>query len=120
MRQAHLDDLVSFITVAESRGFTAAANRLGVSASAVSQAVRNLEQRLGALLFTRTTRSVSLTEAGERYLARIAPSVREIVEASDELADVPARPSGALRLTVSRAAFLFVLQPLLESFLETY
>ncbi|HEX4462670.1 MAG TPA: LysR family transcriptional regulator, partial [Polyangia bacterium] len=120
LRQENLDDLVAFISVAENRGFSAAAAKMGISASAVSQAIRNLEVRLGTPLFARTTRSVSLTEAGERYLARVRPAVAEIAEASDELADVPARPRGELRLTVSRAGFLFVLRPLLLGFAAAY
>src|ERR1051325_4223059 len=111
IRQEQLDDLIAFIEVAEIRGFSAAATKLGVSPSGVRQAIRNLEARLGTPLFARTTRSVSLTEAGERYLERVRPAVAEIGEAFDELADLPARPQGELRLTVSRAGFLFVLRP---------
>ncbi|MGK3973070.1 LysR family transcriptional regulator [Sorangium sp. So ce118] len=76
MRQEHLDDLIAFIEVAESRGFSAAATKMGMSPSAVSQAIRNLEARLGATLFHRTTRSVSLTEAGVTSSASSPPSPR--------------------------------------------
>jgi DNA-binding transcriptional LysR family regulator len=120
LRQDQLDGLVVFVCVAQARGFSAAAVKLGLSPSAVSQAIRNLEQRLRTPLFTRTTRSVKITEAGERYLARVAPAVEELANASDELTDVVARPSGQLRLNVSRAGFLFALRPLLARFLAAY
>jgi len=120
MRQDQLDGLVTFVTVAETRGFSAAAVRLGVSPSAVSQAVRLLEKRVGAPLFNRTTRSVNLTEAGARFLERIRPAVQELASASDELSDSAARPSGLLRLTVPRAAYLFALQPVLGEFLRAH
>lgn len=109
MRQDPLDGLVTFMAVAETRGFSAAAVRLGVSPSAVSQAVRLLEKRVGVPLFNRTTRSVNLTEAGARFLERIRPAVQELASASDELSDSAERSSGLLRLTVPRAAYLFVL-----------
>lgn len=120
MRQNQLDGLVTFVAVAETRGFSAAAVRLGVSPSAVSQAIRLLEKRVGAPLFNRTTRSVNLTEAGARFLERIRPAVQELASASDELSDSAARPSGLLRLTVPRAAYLFALQPVLGAFLRAY
>ncbi|MDM0032026.1 LysR family transcriptional regulator [Variovorax sp. J22P271] len=120
MRQDQLDGLVTFVAVAETRGFSAAAVRLGVSPSAVSQAVRLLEKRVGVPLFNRTTRSVNLTEAGARFLERIGPAVQELALASEELSDSAERPSGLLRLTVSRGAYLWVLQPVLGAFLRAY
>ncbi|CAM5771313.1 LysR family transcriptional regulator [Labrys miyagiensis] len=117
MRQDQLDGLVTFATVAELSSFSAAAVRLGVSPSAVSQAIRTLELRLNATLFNRTTRSVSLTEAGGRYLQRVLPAIRELAEASEELSDDSGRPSGLLRLNVPRAAYMIVLQPILRRFL---
>lgn len=120
LRQDQLDGLVTFVCVARMRGFSAAAIELGVSPSAVSQAVRQLEARVGAPLFARTTRSVSLTEAGERYLARVEPAVEELATASEELSAVDARPAGTLRLNVSRAGYLFVLNPVLARFMARY
>lgn len=120
MRQDQLDGLVTFVAVADTRGFSAAAVRLGVSPSAVSQAVRLLEKRVGVPLFNRTTRSVNLTEAGARFLERIRPAVQELAAASDELSDSADHPSGLLRLTVSRGAYLWVLQPVLGAFLRAY
>lgn len=119
LNQEQLDGLATFVCVAELRGFSAAAVRLGMSPSAVSQTIQKLETRLGTPLFARTTRSVSLTEAGERYLARVAPAVDELSLAAEELSDVGARPAGLLRLNVSRAAYLFALRPVLPTFLAT-
>lgn len=120
VRQDQLDGLVAFLTVAEHQSFSAAAARLGVSPSAVSQQIRHLEQRLGIVLFNRTTRSVGLTEAGRRYLEKIAPSLRELVAASDEIGDPDAEPSGLLRLNVPRAGYMIVLQPVLRAFLDAH
>lgn len=120
MRQEHLDGLVAFVTVAEERGFSAAAVKLGVSPSAVSQAVRNLEQRLGAVLFNRTTRSVALTELGERYLDRVQPALEALGMASEELGQDADTASGLLRLNLTRAAYLIVLQPILKRFLDAH
>lgn len=120
MRQEHLDGLVAFVSVAQERGFSAAAVKLGVSPSAVSQAIRSLEQRLGAVLFNRTTRSVSLTELGERYLERIRPALEALSAATEELGHETDVPSGVLRLNLSRAAYLIVLQPLLSRFMQAY
>lgn len=120
MRQEHLDGLVAFVSVAQERGFSAAAVKLGVSPSAVSQAVRGLEQRLGAVLFNRTTRSVSLTELGERYLERIRPALDALTQATEELGHDTDAPSGLLRLNLSRAAYLIVLQPVLARFMQAY
>jgi len=90
-----------FWKVAEHRGFTAAAAELEVSPSAVSQAIRQLEARLGVRLLNRTTRSVSLTEAGEAYLARVAPALGQVIEAGEELNVLQGRPAGTLRLNAA-------------------
>lgn len=120
LNQEQLDGLATFVCVAQLRGFSAAAVKLGMSPSAVSQTIQKLEARLGTALFARTTRSVSLTEAGERYLARVAPAVDELTLAAEELSDVGVRPTGLLRLNVSRAAYLFALRPILPAFLAAY
>ncbi len=120
MRQNQLDGLAAFVAVAEEKGFSAAAVRLGVSPSAVSQSIRNLETRLGLPLFNRTTRSVSLTEAGARYLERVLPCVREIAAITDELSNESDQPRGLLRLNVPRAGYMIVLQPILRGFADTY
>ncbi|WP_397448099.1 LysR family transcriptional regulator [Pseudomonas sp. NA-150] len=120
MRQDQLDGLVTFVCVAQLSSFTAAATRLGVSPSAVSQVIRGLEQRLGTPLFNRTTRSVALSEAGARFLQRVEPAVLELTTAAEELNDSTGEPSGLLRLNVPRAAYMTVLQPVLADFLTAY
>jgi DNA-binding transcriptional LysR family regulator len=110
----------AFLRVAERRSFRAAATDLGVTPSAVSQAVRALEGRVGIALFTRTTRSVGLTEAGARFLERARPAFQEILAASDAASDLGARPAGLLRLAVPRAVVPLVLRPLLTSFSKAY
>lgn len=120
MRQDQLDGLITFITVAEEKGFSAAAVKLGISPSAVSQSIRSLEQRLGLVLFNRTTRSVSLTEIGERYLERVQPALEQLSSASSDLGREADHPAGMLRLNVPRAAYLIVLQPMLRRFMQVY
>jgi DNA-binding transcriptional LysR family regulator len=120
MRLNQLDGLVAFWKVAEHRGFTAAAAALDVSPSALSQAIRHLEARLNVRLLNRTTRSLSLTEAGEAYLLRIGPAVRDVMEAGEQLHALQGRPSGLLRINAARISTAMVLQPLLAGFLETY
>jgi DNA-binding transcriptional LysR family regulator len=120
LRQDQLDGIVTFIIVAEEQGFSAAAIRLGVSPSAVSQSIRNLESRIGLALFNRNTRGVSLTEAGATYFDRVLPAVRELTSASEELGAALDRPAGLLRISVARAGYLIVLQPILRRFLDRY
>src|SRR3954470_13272811 len=103
VRQGALDGVEAFLGVAQHRSFRRAAAELGVTPSAISQAVRTLEARVGAALFTRTTRSVGLTEAGERYIARAAPAFEELLAAGAVARALGHRPSGLLRLTVPRA-----------------
>ena len=109
-----------FIAVAEAKGFSAAAAKLGVAPSTVSQAVRQLETWLGAPLFHRTTRSVALSDSGAEFLARIGPALQFLDEATETLSDANSRPTGVLRLNVPRVAYLFVWQPVLKQCIETY
>jgi len=118
MKLKQLDGLMAFWKVAEHRGFTAAAAELEVSPSALSQAIRQLETRLGVRLLNRTTRSVSLTEAGEAYLARVGPALGQVIEAGEELNVLQGRPTGTLRLNAARISTALVLQPLLAGFLQ--
>ena len=120
MRLTQLDGLLAFWKVAEHRGFAAAAGELEVSASALSQAIRTLEARLGAQLLNRTTRSVSLTEAGAAYLARIRPALADVLDAAEQLNAQQGRPSGVLRINAARISVAMVLQPLIAGFLEAY
>lgn len=107
-----------FLAVAEMRSFRAAAEHLGVTRPAVSQAIRRLEDRLGVALVQRTTRSVSLTEAGTQLYERAAPAIGEVGLALDATADRDAAPSGLLRLAVSSIAERFISGPLLAGFLD--
>jgi DNA-binding transcriptional LysR family regulator len=91
-----------------------------VTPSAISQAVRTLEARVGAVLFIRTTRSVGLTEAGERFLSRARPAFEELVAASGAARELGQRPTGLLRLTVPRAVVPILLEPLVASFCRAY
>ena len=120
MRLNQLDGLMAFWKVAQHRGFTSAAAELEVSPSALSQAIRQLEARLGVRLLNRTTRSVSLTEAGEAYLARIGPAVTQVIEASEDMNVLQGRPAGTLRLNAARVSVTLVLQPILAEFLKEY
>jgi len=111
-----INALVVFALVAEERNFRAAADRLGVSRSAVSQTIKRLEESLGIALVQRTTRSVSLTEAGERLHAEVGPAItdmRSALEATQALRD---RPRGQLRLAVSSIAERFLSGPFLAAF----
>ena len=120
IRQGALDGVEAVLAVAQHRSFRRAAAELGVTPSAISQAVRTLEARLTAALFIRTTRSVGLTEAGERFLSRAKPAFEELVAASAAARDLGQRPAGLLRLSVPRAAVPVLLEPLIASFCRAY
>jgi DNA-binding transcriptional LysR family regulator len=120
VRRGALDGVEAFLTVAQHRNFRKAAAQLGVTPSAIGQAVRALEARLGATLFLRTTRSVGLTEAGERFLSRAKPAFEELVAASEVARGLGQRPAGLLRLSVPRAVVSILLEPLIASFCENY
>jgi DNA-binding transcriptional LysR family regulator len=115
-----LSGLNALLSVAEKHSFAAAAAELGVTPSAVSQTVRALEERVGVRLLQRTTRSVGLTEAGARFVARVRPALDEVQVAFDSLGELRDRPAGLLRLRMPRFAFTHVLQPRLEAFLDKY
>src|SRR5499427_2844312 len=120
VRQGALDGVEAFLSVARHRNFRRAAADLGVTPSAISQAIRALEARVGAALFIRTTRSVGLTEAGERFLLRARPAFEELIAASEVARDLGQRPTGLLRLSVPRAVVPILLEPLIASFCEAY
>jgi DNA-binding transcriptional LysR family regulator len=120
IRQGALDGVEAFLSVARHRSFRKAAAELGVTPSAMSQAIRALEARVGAALFIRTTRSVGLTEAGERFLSRAKPAFEELVAASDVARDLGQRPAGLLRLTAPRAVVPILLESLIASFSQAY
>jgi DNA-binding transcriptional LysR family regulator len=120
VRQGALDGVEVFLSVAQHRSFRRAAAELGVTPSAVSQTVRVLEERIGSALFIRTTRSVGLTEAGERFLSRAKPAFEELVAASQVARGLGQRPAGLLRLSVPRAVVPLLLEPLIASFCQAY
>jgi DNA-binding transcriptional LysR family regulator len=115
-----LRQVAVFLAVAEARSFRGAADRLGVTRSAVSQTIRRMEDRMGVALVQRTTRSVSLTEAGAKLHERVAPAISEIELALDAAQDLHAKPSGQLRLAVSSIAERFLSGPLLAGFVAAY
>ena len=115
-----LDGVEAFLRVAARRSFRQAADDLGITPSAISQTIRGLEARLGVALFLRTTRSVGLTEAGERFLEHARPAFDEIVAAGDAARGLAERPSGLLRLAVPRAVVPLLLQPVLASFAQAW
>lgn len=120
VRHGALDGVEAFLSVVQHRSFRRAAAELGVTPSAISQAVRSLEARIGAVLFTRTTRSVGLTEAGERFLSRAKPAFEELVAAGEVARELGQRPAGLLRLSVPRAVVPILLEPLIASFCLAY
>lgn len=120
MARQNLNDLASFAVIARARSFTKAAAELGVSASALSQTIRGLEERLGIRLLARTTRSVSTTEAGERLLSAVAPRLDEIEAEVTALGDLRDRPVGTVRITCSEYAAETALWPRLRDALPDY
>jgi len=120
METFNLADLDAFAAVARHRNFRKAAAERGVTPSALSHAMRALEERLGVRLLNRTTRSVTPTEAGEQLLGRLAPALREVVDALDDLNAFRATPQGRLRLNVPRPAARLLLAPLLARFLAAH
>ena len=120
MERNDLSTLAVFLAVAEERSFTRAGKRLGVSASAMSHAIRGLEENLGVRLLSRTTRSVAPTEAGERLLARLRPALNDVQDVLDELSGLRDKPAGRLRLLVPRVAGTAVLGPKLAKFTRDY
>jgi DNA-binding transcriptional LysR family regulator len=115
-----LSVLSALLTVAEERSFTRAAKRLGVSPSAMSHAIRALEEKLGVRLLSRTTRSVAPTEAGEQLLARLSPALHEVEAALNQISGFRDRPAGRVRLLVPRLAVSSVLAPKLGRFARDY
>ncbi len=121
MRQTDpLEGLPVFLAVAELLSFNGAARRLGISASAASQAVRKLEQRIGMPLLRRSTRSISLTDTGVEYFERAGPALRDLLLATQDMAGRSGQPSGPLRLTMPRSAYDGVVAPVMARFQAAY
>ena len=120
MQRGSLADLTTFIAVADSLSFRVAASHLGVTASALSHSMRQLEERIGTRLLNRTTRSVSLTDAGVRLLERLRPAVDQITDALEDLNQERGRPVGRLRIYVTNMAAMAVIAPIWKRYLSTY
>ena len=120
MDRKDLSEMLWFMAVAEERSFTKAAVRLGTSQSTLSLTIRQLEERLGFRLLTRTTRSVAPTEAGERLLRSLAPRISEIESEVDSLMAFRDKPSGTIRISLSDHAFYSVVWPKLKPVLKHY
>jgi DNA-binding transcriptional LysR family regulator len=120
MQRAHLDDLLAFLAVATERSFTKAAAKLGVSQSALSHTIRELEARLGVRLLTRTTRSVAPTQAGERLLRTAGPRLEEIEAELAALSELREKPAGTIRITATEYAADAILLPKLTKLLREY
>ena len=120
MVQDELSILAAFLAVAEERSFTRAAKRTGVTPSAMSHAIRGLEEAIGVRLLSRTTRSVAPTVAGEEIVGRLRPALADIREALDHVRGLREKPAGRLRLLVSRVGARTVLAPKLGQFARDY
>ena len=120
MQRENFNDILAFLAVARERSFTKAAAQLGVSQSALSHAISGLEARLGLRLLTRTTRSVSPTEAGERLVLTVAPGFEEIEAEMEALTELREKPAGTIRITASEHAVSAILWPRLAKFLRHY
>lgn len=120
MARENTSDLLAFLAVARERSFTRAAAKIGVTQSALSHTIRQLEARLGIRLLTRTTRAVSPTEAGQRLLDRIGPHFDEIEAQVEALSELRDKPAGTIRISAADYAIKHVLWPKLRTFLPRY
>jgi DNA-binding transcriptional LysR family regulator len=120
MLHTGLFELNAVASISAHRSFRAAATELGISPSALSHAISGLEKRLGVRLINRTTRSVSLSEAGERFLARVSPALREIAGALEEVNEFRDTPTGTLRINLKERAAHEILRPIVAKFLRRY
>ncbi len=118
MNRSLLNELATFSTVAQTRSFRRAAAELGISPSALSHCMRNLEEKLGIRLLNRTTRSVAPTEAGERLLNRLQPALSDIADALEEINQFRDSPVGHLRLNVPRECARLIIAPLMASYIN--
>src|SRR5580658_3760788 len=120
MQTASLSQLHVFLAVARHRSFSGAARQLGVSTSAVSQAVKQLEDQLRVALLTRTTRAVAPTEAGTRLLETAGPAMKQALDAMVEVSAKPGEVVGRLKISVGRSAVPLVITPVLRAFRERH
>jgi DNA-binding transcriptional LysR family regulator len=120
MDKDQLDGLLALKLIAEKRNFSAAAEELGISPPAISQIIKQLEARVGVALLNRSTRSTSLSEAGENFLTEAGPALDQILSALNNVGAYASKPSGLLRLNAPRSLFTSYLEPIVASFLKKY
>src|SRR5580704_4937979 len=120
MRKLGFAEMSAFVAIAERSSFAKAAGQLGVSRSTLSETLRGLEEKLGVRLLNRTTRSVALTEVGERLLAELKPALESFEAAVESINVFRDKPAGHLRLTVPRPAARQVIEPMLAKFLTAH
>src|SRR3954453_9836435 len=120
MKRDELNDLAAFAVVASEGSFTRAAAELGMSQSALSHAMKALEERLGGRLLSRTTRSLSTTEAGEILLRSLSPALADIASGVDAVGALRGKASGTVRITATKHAVATVVMPVLPGFLASY
>lgn len=120
MNKDQFDGLIALKAVADKKNFTLGAEVLGISPSAISQTIRQLEKRLGVTLLSRTTRSTNLTEAGEKFLKEASPAIDQLLLAMNNVSSSADKPSGKLRINLPRVAYPNILEPLVTSFIKKY
>jgi DNA-binding transcriptional LysR family regulator len=120
MPRDQVNEIAAFLAVARERSFTKAAEQFGVTPSALSHTVKELEERLGVRLLSRTTRSVATTEAGERLQRRVGPLMEQISAELDDVGALRERPAGTIRITCTDAVIETVFRPRLAAFLQRY
>lgn len=120
MKTDVLNGLIALKVVADKASFTAAAKEMGVSTSAISQTIKQLEKQLGCILLNRTTRSTSLTELGEQFLRQYQPALEQLLDAIEQLGSFTGKPIGTLRLNVPIGCWPTILEPVLAGFQQQY
>jgi DNA-binding transcriptional LysR family regulator len=120
LKSDQLDGLIALRTVSSLRSFTAAAKELGLTPSAISQTIKQLEEKMGITLLSRTTRSISVTEAGEKFLNEAGPGIDQILSAFDSVGNYATKATGTLRLNLPRAAYRSFMGHLVKTFKEKY
>lgn len=119
-KNPQLDEILAFTTAASERSFAGAARKLGIDPSLLSRRIRRLEENLGVRMFMRTTRKITLTEAGERYLSRVAELMGQLEAAGLEAAELASTPRGILRVSLPLSFGQMVVAPMISDFVRSY